>query len=344
MAQRAFYLAFACLLSPFFAPAGQIETKSPSGPVMSRCEAMLREGRHAEAKACFEDAEKLPGADTAEMNAGVAIAELQLGNYEAARQRETRVLELVSKPRERAEAHEVIGTTWLRESYQADGLRKAEELREAEKEFREAVALDLVFDSAYFNLGTVLSQEGRMSDAAAAFRNSIEAAGRNPESATGLPLRQQGRAPLFTVMDRTGQTVSLESLRGTFVLLDFWATWCPPCIRALPVLRQLATFFPANQFTVISIDEDSDNQAAWSEFVARQGMDWTQIWDQNSNIYYAFHGFGAAARPQMVLPRYVLIDPAGLVLHVYTGTDRVGKMAGEIVRTVDAAHAQPQKR
>lgn len=109
-------------------------------------------------------------------------------------------------------------------------------------------------------------------------------------------------------------------------------------------MRQLATFFPSSEFALISIDENSDSQGTWTKFIAEQNMDWTQIWDQNSNIYYAFHGFGTAARPQMVLPRYVLIDPDGFVLHVYTGTDRIGKMAGEIVRTINAARAEPHTR
>lgn len=297
-----------------------------------------------EAKTCFEQAERLPGADAAAVSVGLAIAELQQGNYEAARQREAKVLELVSAPRERAQAHDVIGTAWLRESFGARAEARAERLQHAEKEFREAVALDPMFDSAYFNLGTVLSDEGRAAEAAAAFKDSIEAAARNPGSDAELPLRRQGPAPLFTATDNTGRTVWAESLRGRFVLLDFWATWCPPCIRALPIMRQLATFFPPSEFVLISIDEDSESQATWTKFIAQQNMDWTQIWDQKSNIYYAFHDFGTSARPQMVLPRYVLIDPDGFVLHVYTGTDRIGKMAGEIVRTVNAACAEPQTR
>lgn len=311
---------------------------------MARCEAVLRQGRYVEAKTCFEQAEKLPGADAAAVSAGLAIAELQLGNYEAARQRETKVLEFVSAPRERAQAHDVIGTAWLRESFEASADARTECLRDAEKGFREAVTLDPLLDSAYFNLGTVLSDEGRAAEAAAAFKHSIEAAARNPESDAELPLRRQGPAPLFTAADSTGHTVSVESLRGRFVLLDFWATWCPPCIRALPVMRQLAMFFPSGEFALISIDEDSESQATWNKFVAQRNMDWTQIWDQNSNIYYAFHDFGTAERPDMVVPRYVLIDPDGFVLHVYTGTDRIGKMAGEIVRTVNAARAEPQTR
>jgi thiol-disulfide isomerase/thioredoxin len=342
MARRACCLVLTCLLCVFCVSAQRREQKSSPDSLIVHGEAALRAGRYAEAKTLFEEAEKLPGVDEAEVHAGVALAELELGHYEAARQQEAKVLQLVSKPHELAEAHALIGTAWLRESYETPTPLKTEKLRTAEDEFRQAVALDPLLDSAYFNLGTALSQQGYPAEAAAAFKASIEAASKNPESAGSLPLERQGLAPAFTVADSQGRTVSLESLRGRFVLLDFWATWCPPCIHALPIIRGLATFLPANQFALISIDEDSDNQPRWSSFTSQHSMDWTQIWDQNSRIYYGFHSFGLAAPPDMILPRYVFIDPEGFLLHIYTGTDRVGTMAGEIVRTVKAAQADSQ--
>jgi thiol-disulfide isomerase/thioredoxin len=118
------------------------------------------------------------------------------------------------------------------------------------------------------------------------------------------------------------------------VLLDFWATWCVPCIHALPVTRQLATYFPPDRFALISIDEDYDHPDLWRAFISRQKMNWLQIWDRNSDIYY---GFGYAPRPELIIPRYVFIDPSGYILRVYGGTDRVGMMAGQIARTVAAA-------
>jgi len=309
---------------------------------MARGEAALRQGRYEEAKSYFEEAEKLPGADAAEVNAGIGMAEVQLGQYEASRKREMKVLKLVSKPHERAEAHNLIGTAWLRESAEAPSDHEAasdgDKLQSAVKEFQEAVALDPVFDAAYFNLGSALARQGLKAQAGAAFRNSIKAASKNPASATHLPLPRQGRSPEFATSDSDGRPVSPAALRGKFVLLDYWATWCAPCIHALPVIRQLASYFPAEDFALVSIDEDTD-QDVWRSFVARQKMDWAQVWDKNGDVY---HSFGFAPRPEMVIPRYVLIDPDGFILHVYGGTDRVGILAGEIVRTVNGAHEKRQ--
>jgi tetratricopeptide (TPR) repeat protein len=303
-------------------------------------EEALREGRYAEAKADFELAGKLPGANEVEVDAGIAMADLQMGEYEMAREYEEKVLSAVSEPHEKAEAHDTIGTAWLREAAPAGPgggtAWNLDDLRAAEREFRQAVEMDPVFDFAFFNLGTALSAEGREAESESAFKKSIEAASKNPASAANLPFARQGSAPEITARDSNGHEVSMALLRGRYVLLDYWATWCGPCIHALPIIRQLATYLPSGEFILISVNEDSDENT-WRGFTGEQKMEWEQVWDKNNEIYF---DFGFAPRPQLVIPRYVLIDPQGFILHVYTGTDRAGLMAGEIVRTVNAANGQ----
>jgi tetratricopeptide (TPR) repeat protein len=300
-------------------------------------EVAIRQGRYAEAKQHFELAERMGGLNSAEINAGIAIAELQMDHYEAARQRESKVLELVSTDLQRAQAYDIIGTAWLRESAQSTA--SADELRSAGQCFEQAVKLEPAFDRAYFNLGDTLLRQNREEDAAAAFKNFIAAAAKNPAYEQDLPVTPRAPAPAFTINDSEGRAISSDSLRGRYVLLDFWATWCGPCIRALPMVRALARYFPPDQFALISVDEDSPDQDVWRRFIAQQKMDWTQVWDKEAQLY---HDFGLAPRPDLSIPRYVLIGKDGFVRRVYDGLDPLGLVAGQIARIVAPAPQPPQ--
>ena len=190
-----------------------------------------------------------------------------------------------------------------------------------------------------FNLGELFSRAGRESDASAAFKDFVRVAPDDPTLTEDRPLQRQKRAPDFGSVDSEGATVSSCSQRGRVVLLDFWATWCPPCIRALPVMKELAHYLPSDKFVLISIDEDTSEKGKWRSFITKEKMDWTQVWDQNSKI---FGSFELAPRGELSLPRYVLIDREGYVLRVYSGTDRLGSLAGQTVKTVqDSSHSAP---
>jgi thiol-disulfide isomerase/thioredoxin len=287
--------------------------------------AALFAGRYAEAKHYFELAEGRVGSNSAEINAGLALAELQMGHYAAARQRETSVLGLVTDNHARAEAHNILGTAWLRESQQRGD---PDQLRAAEQSFREAIKADSGFAAPYYDLGELLLHQNRGSEAASAFKDFVGVSSDDPTLLRDMPVQRLRLAPDFTAVDNTGKTLSFASLRGRFVLLDFWATWCPPCLRALPVMRELSHHLPSD-LSVISIDEDSSDPAGWKDFIAKENMDWVQVWDRDSDLYQMF-GLGAAT--QLSLPRYILIDRDGFVLRVYSGTDRLGSVVGHAIR------------
>lgn len=81
-----------------------------------------------------------------------------------------------------------------------------------------------------------------------------------------LPKDQEIKAPLIVenevvFIDKTGKEVRLSGLRGKVVFINFWATWCPPCIAEMPSIHQLAKQFKGNdKLVVLTVDVDQDLQ------------------------------------------------------------------------------------
>jgi thiol-disulfide isomerase/thioredoxin len=80
-------------------------------------------------------------------------------------------------------------------------------------------------------------------------------------------------APPFALTTTDGQNIALDDLKGKVVLIDFWATWCPPCREALPHVRDIAKKFQGQPLVVLSVSLDSDEQK-WKDFIAKNEMTW----------------------------------------------------------------------
>ena len=91
-----------------------------------------------------------------------------------------------------------------------------------------------------------------------------------------LNLGQQ--APHFSAQDIDGRTIDLADYLGRVVLLDFWATWCGPCVREFPHLRELATRYPTDKFAIIGIALDEDLEEVRKSMEA-ESLTWPQILD-----------------------------------------------------------------
>ena len=91
--------------------------------------------------------------------------------------------------------------------------------------------------------------------------------------------------PDFSAKDIDGQEVTLSGLKGKVVLLDFWATWCPPCRVEVPHLIEIQRTFADKRFVLLSVSLDRDLQAA-RKFVADKEMDWVHIidWEAGRSI------------------------------------------------------------
>jgi len=118
--------------------------------------------------------------------------------------------------------------------------------------------------------------------------------------------------PALQLKTADGKTVPIESFRGKPVLIDFWATWCAPCVAEMPKLAEIYKEGKDNGLILISIDQDEDAAKA-NTFLASHGYDWPN-----------FHDGDAAIRKLMgdsALPRTLLVDAKGKIVYDRMGED-----------------------
>jgi thiol-disulfide isomerase/thioredoxin/uncharacterized GH25 family protein len=116
--------------------------------------------------------------------------------------------------------------------------------------------------------------------------------------------------PDFSVETFAGETVKLSDLRGRYVLLDFWATWCGPCVAELPAVRRIYEAFGASQrLTILGLNLDDDRDHA-RRFAAERKLDWSQagLKGRSSDDVLARYAVGT-------VPAYYLIAPDGTLIH-----------------------------
>lgn len=129
-----------------------------------------------------------------------------------------------------------------------------------------------------------------------------------------------GKAPAFTARDADGAEHTLTQLlaNGNYVLVDFWASWCGPCRRFVPTLKELAVKYADKGLVVVSISTDKDRDA-WLKALEEEGMPWLNLLD-DSGISGEYGVTG--------IPSVFLIDPQGeIVFGKQSGQSVVDKLA-----------------
>ena len=97
-------------------------------------------------------------------------------------------------------------------------------------------------------------------------------------SANIFPL--SGPAIDFKASDIDGNTIELSKYKGKVVILDFWATWCPPCIKEIPNLKKIYSEFKGDDFEIVSIALERRPKEHALKFVDDKGMSWVHIVDK----------------------------------------------------------------
>jgi peroxiredoxin len=128
------------------------------------------------------------------------------------------------------------------------------------------------------------------------------------------------RAPSFELADDSGSGARLEDYRGKLVLLNFWATWCGPCVQEVPSLNQLQQQFAADGLVVLGISVDEDKEA-YEQFIDRFDVAFPTVRDPAMAV--------ASLYGTSIYPETYLINREGRVVHKYIGGDNF--MRPEIV-------------
>jgi thiol-disulfide isomerase/thioredoxin len=124
---------------------------------------------------------------------------------------------------------------------------------------------------------------------------------------TASHLKKDDFAPKFTLKDIDGKEVSLNDFKGKLIYIDFWSTWCAPCVAEMPASKKLQTRYESEDiiFLYISIDED---EKKWKEFVVKNKLKGTQLRTNGWNSPVA-KVYGISA-----VPEYILIDQKGKII------------------------------
>ena len=117
-------------------------------------------------------------------------------------------------------------------------------------------------------------------------------------------------APDFTLPDVDGNPVSLSSFRGKYVLVDFWAAWCPDCRKENPNIVAAWNKYKDKNFAVLGVSLDR-NRDQWLAAIEKDGLTWTQVsdlkyWSSDAAVLYCIRW----------IPMSFLIDPEGKIVSV----------------------------
>lgn len=140
--------------------------------------------------------------------------------------------------------------------------------------------------------------------------------------ATGpLPPSPGVAAPVFSALTPEGVTRGLEERRGEVVLVDFWATWCPPCVASMPGLDRLHREYQGRGFTVLGVNQEPGHDATVAAFMRRKNLTFETVMDPG-NIAPRFGVYS--------YPTSFLIGRDGKIRELYRGPASEARLRRDI--------------
>ncbi|UYQ95676.1 AhpC/TSA family protein [Chitinophaga horti] len=134
------------------------------------------------------------------------------------------------------------------------------------------------------------------------------------------------QAPAFDAVDLDGKAVNMNTLKGKYVLLDFWASWCVPCRAENPYVVAAYQQYKDKGFTVISVSLDHDRQK-WVDAIAKDGLNWQHISELKAQQEPIARLYGVQA-----IPDNFLISPDGRIVAAKLRGEELKKTLADIIK------------
>lgn len=174
---------------------------------------------------------------------------------------------------------------------------------------------DLGNDTEHMKEGAaLLTERARASLAANMYKGIIAAAEKEEAIQSRQAELESQMAPDFTLMDINGNPLTLSSLRGEWVIIDFWGSWCGWCIKGMPKMKEYYSKY-AGKLEILGVD-CNDTVEKWKNAVAKHELPWLHVYcdmDKGDNPLelYSVQGF----------PTKIVVNPEGKIAKIIVGED-----------------------
>ncbi len=154
-------------------------------------------------------------------------------------------------------------------------------------------------------------REGRMKPLYQGMLDQIEAAMKAEEESA----KKQSagiEAPDFTLNDINGKPLSLSSLRGKYVIIDFWGSWCGWCIKGFPEMKKYYNTYKG-KFEILGVD-CNDTEEKWKDAVKKHELPWLHVYNPRSSQVLSDYGIQG-------FPTKIIVGPDGKIVKTIVGED-----------------------
>ncbi|MGH9742916.1 MAG: redoxin domain-containing protein [Candidatus Acidiferrum sp.] len=310
-------LVAACVLAPV--PAQE----SKDGPTNEKAQKTykialkeLAQRKSDQALEWFKKADKQDGGHCAACQKQIVEYGVQYRDWKAAELAAQEMLQGARSDKERSLTHYQFAQVLLEEGLQK---HKEEYFARAHDEISKALDAYGKFPDALYLDGRALANLRQDDAAKARFEEFLKTEAGNEYDRRRArryinhpELARARMVPPFTITTADGQLFSMDDLQGKVVLLDFWAIWCPPCLAALPHLREIARKFQGQPLVILSVSLDGDEHK-WKYFIANNGMTWPQYREAGIT------GVMARMFEVTAIPHTFIIDADGVLRDEHLG-------------------------